>query len=202
MKNTVLGLGLFSKNSVFLNKLIACLVFFCIIMSSANIVNNFSEPIVIDDTIQISAQSIFVQFFYISALPANLISKIFLSRQADPISNETQSEQQNKNKAASNSSKASVGYSILPAQADLTNSLQQNKSKLNSNLSLFVNSLTSVKSYGLNSSGGMPDCISGKLNSKIIKMLLLAIVLTRRNIGEGNIFTINIKNKNRLNLLS
>lgn len=194
MKREVLGFNLFSKNSIFLNKLIACLVFFCIIITSTHIVNNFSEPIVIDNTIQISAETILVQFFYISALPANFISKLFLSKQADPISNKKQSEEQNKSKSESNSSKASLGYSILPAQADLTKTIEQKNLKERSNFPLFVKTLTSAKNYGFNNSSGLVGSVCSKFNSDIIMMLLLAISLARRSVGDGNIITINIKN--------
>ena len=194
MKNTVLGLNLFSKNSIFLNKLIACLVFFCIITTSVNLVSSVSEPIVIDDAIQISAETILVQFFYISALPANLISKLFLSKQADPISNKKQSDEQNKGKADSNSSKASLGYSILPTQANLTKSLEQKNLKENNGLPLIVKSLISSKHYSFNNGCSLLNGIYTKFNLDIITMLLLAISLARRNIGEGNIITINIKN--------
>ena len=194
MRKEVLHFNLFSKNSILLNKLIACLVFFCIITTSTNIVNNFSEPIVIDNTIQISAETILVQFFYISALPANFISKLFLSKQADPISNKKQSDEQNQSKTQSNSSKASLGYSILPTQADLTKTVEQNKLKGKNSLPLFAKSLTSEKSYGFDNGCSLLCSIYTKFSLDIITMLLLAISLARRNIGEGNIVTINIKN--------
>ncbi len=195
MKNTVLGFSFFSKNSIFLNKLIACLVFCCIVMASTNIVNNFSENnIVIDDAIQISAETILVQFFYISALPANFISKLFLSKQADPISNKKQADEQNKSKTESNSAKASLGYSIMPAQADLMKNLEQKNLKENNNLPLFVKSLTSAESCCFGNSCSLLSGIYAKFNLDIITMLLLAISLARRNIGEGNVVTINIKN--------
>ena len=194
MRKEVLHFNLFSKNSILLNKLIACLVFFCIITTSTNIVNNFSEPIVIDNTIQISAETILVQFFYISALPANFISKLFLSKQADPISNKKQSDEQNQSKTQSNSSKASLGYSILPTQADLTKTVEQNTLKGKNSLPLFAKSLTSEKSYGFDNGCSLLCSIYTKFSLDIITMLLLAISLARRNIGEGNIVTINIKN--------
>ncbi len=203
MKNTVLGFNLFSKNGIFLNKLIACLVFFCIVMASTNIVNNFSENnIVVDDAIQISAETILVQFFYISALPANFISKLFLSKQADPISNKKQTDEQSQSKTQSNSSKASLGYSILPTQADLTKTVEQNKLKGKNSLPLFAKSLTSEKSYGFDNGCSLLCSIYTKFSLDIITMLLLSISLARRNIGEGNIVTINIKILNQLNLLS
>ena len=194
MRKDVLHFNLFSKNSILLNKLIACLVFFCIITTSTNIVNNFSEPIVIDNTIQISAETILVQFFYISALPANFISKLFLSKQADPISNKKQTDEQSQSKTQSNSSKASLGYSILPTQADLTKTVEQNKLKGKNSLPLFAKSLTSEKSYGFDNGCSLLCSIYTKFSLDIITMLLLAISLARRNIGEGNIVTINIKN--------
>ena len=176
MKKEVLHFNLFSRNSIFLNKLIACLVFFCIITTSVNLVSNVSEPIIIDDAIQISAETILVQFFYISAMPANFISKLFLSKQADPISNKKQADEQNKGKADSNSSKASLGFSILPIQANLTKSLEQKNLK-RSSLPLFVQSLSSVKNYSFTDSCSLLNGIYTKFSLDIITMLLLAILL-------------------------
>lgn len=187
-------LALFTKTNIFLNKFIACLVFFCIIMTSTNIVNNFSEPVLIEDTIQISAETILVQFFYISTMPANFISRLFLSKQADPISNTKKSDEKNKNRAESNSAKASVGYSILPAQTDLLKVLEFKTLKLSGGIVAFLKSLE----HYFNLSGFVDlFCSCCKFNLKIITMLLLAILITRRNIGEDSIFTINIEN-NRL----
>lgn len=187
-------LALFTKTNIFLNKFIACLVLFCIIMTSTNIVNNFSEPILVDDTIQISAETILVQFFYISTVPANFISKLFLSKQADPISNTKKTDEQNKNKAESNSAKASLGFSILPTQADLLKSFELRNLKLSGGILAFLKSLENC----FNFSGCIESFFSCcKFNLKIIMMLLLAILITRRNIGEDSIVTINIKN-NRL----
>jgi hypothetical protein len=188
------------KNSIFLNKFIACLVFFCIITTSTNIVNNIPESITIEDTIQTSAQTILVHFFYISALPANFISKLFLSKQADPISNKKQSEEQNKSKSESNSAKASLGYSILPVQTNLTKSLEQKNLKGNISLPLFAKFLKQAKICFKNDFG-LLGSINAKFNSDIIMMLLLAISLTRRDIGDGNIITINIKNNKTAQLI-
>lgn len=187
-------LALFTKTNIFLNKFIACLVFFCIIMTSTNIVNNFSEPILIEGSIQISAETILVQFFYISTMPANFISRLFLNRQADPISNTKKSDEKNKNKSESNSAKASVGFSILPAQTDLSKTLELKNLKLGNGILAFLKSLEHYFNFSGFISSFFYCC---KFNLKIITMLLLAILITRRNIGEDSIFTINIEN-NRL----
>jgi len=60
MKN----LDLFIKTNVLLNKLIACLVFFCLVMTSTSLVNNFSQQcMVVDETIQASADTILCIIF-------------------------------------------------------------------------------------------------------------------------------------------
>lgn len=194
MKNLALSF----KTNIFLSKFIACLVFFCIVMTSTNIVNNFSEPILVDDTIQISAETIMVQFFYISALPANFISKLFLSKQADPISNKKANEQ-DKNKAESNSSKASVGFSFLPAQTDFSKVLELKKVIATGGILAFVKVVKNSSVFSTVSK--LFYCCCNKFNLSIIMMLLLAISLTRRNIGNDGIVIINIENNKLARLI-
>ena len=96
-----------------LHKLFACVIAFFMMISSVFVVD-MKTDISIVETAKVSADTLFVQFFYISTLPINIISKLFINTEektpAAPVNKE------NKNNAAkdSNSSKASFGYSILP----------------------------------------------------------------------------------------
>ena len=176
-------------NVSFLHKLITCCISLFILVSSicVNEVKNIS----VLESAKVSASSILVQFFYISTLPANIISKLFVNTEAkSPLSsNENNKNNSNKNKEE-NSSKSSFGYSIVPDissyQIVKVKNIKEfslpDKIKKSRNIIYFENCKFVFKSRILNFS--------------FLIMLLLAILLARRNIGDNNI-VLKIKN-NRL----
>ena len=168
-----------------LHKLFACVIAFFMMISSVFVVD-IKTDISIVETAKVSADTLFVQFFYISTLPINIISKLFINTEektpAAPVNKD------NKNNAAkdSNSSKASFGYSILPNTISLVQVVKVKTVKV-------FTLLDKVKKARVFA------CfvwIENLLKFNFIMMLLLAILLTRRNIGDDNII-LKIKN-NRL----
>ena len=178
-----------------LRKFFSCVIVFFMMISSvcvAEIKPDFS----LVETARISADTLLVQFFYISTLPMNVISKLFVNTEAEtPIA---PVKDQNKNNAAkeSNSSKASFGYSILPNVISLSQIVKTTKVV---NTSALVGKIKKLKDscYFGNYSF---VCIENSLLFGFMMMLLLAILLTRRNVGNDNII-LTIKNNKLARLI-
>ena len=178
------------SNVGFLHKFFSCVIVFFMIISSvcvAEIKTDFS----IVESAKVSADTLLVQFFYISTLPLNVISKLFINTEektpAAPVN------KQDKNNAAkeSNSSKASFGYSILPSMLSVSQTVKVKTVKVFTLLDKVKKArvFACFRNYSF-------VCIENLLKFNFIMMLLLAILLTRRNIGDDNII-LKIKN-NRL----
>ncbi|GAB1401930.1 hypothetical protein MASR1M68_08410 [Elusimicrobiota bacterium] len=185
----------FSGSTVkLLHKLIACVVFSCIIVGSAESVTFTGINISFANSVKVSTDTLLSHFFSVSTLPVNAISKMFVETVINKAGTQTSSSQKNKDKKEKDgsSARASAGYSIIP---NTTNSLS------------FV-----VRIKALNIFKDFSHVLRQKLmhyqtleKDKIryldlfikfnIILLLLYIILTRRNIsGDDNI--INKLNKN------
>ena len=124
-------------------------------------------------------------------MPINIISKLFINTEEKaPISPVNKQDKDNAAKE-SNSSKASFGYSILPNTISLSQVVKVKTVKVFTLLDKVKKSrvFACFKNYEF-------VCIENLLKFSFMMMLLLAILLTRRNIGDDNII-IKIKN-NRL----
>ena len=178
-----------------LRKFFSCVIVFFMMISSvcvADIKTDFS----LVETAKVSADTLLVQFFYISTLPLNVISKLFVNTEAEtPIA---PIKDQNKNNAAkeSNSSKASFGYSILPNVISLSQIVKTTKTVNSSVLVGKVKKLQESCYFG----NYAFVCIENSLLFGFMMMLLLAILLTRRNVGNDNII-LTIKNNNLARLI-
>ena len=187
MFNIIFNVGFFHKS-------ITCVMAFFILISSV-FVCDVKTDFSIAETAKVSADTLFVQFFYISTLPISIISKLFVNTEektpAAPVNKE------NKNNAAkeSNSSKASFGYSILPNTISLVQVAKVKTVKV-------FTSLDKVKKSRVFACFRNYDfvCIENLLKFNFIMMLLLAILLTRRNIGDDNII-VKIENKRLARLI-
>ena len=170
-----------------LHKFFACVLAFFMMISSVCAID-IKTDISIVESAKISADTLFVQFFYISTLPINIISKLFVNTEektpVSPVSKE------DKNNAAkdSNSSKASFGYSILPNTISLSQVVKVKTVKVFTLLDKVKKArvFACFRNYSF-------VCIENLLKFNFIMMLLLAILLTRRNIGDDNII-VKIKN--------
>ena len=97
------------SNVGFLHKFFSCVIVFFMIISSVCVAEIKTEFSIVESA-KVSADTLLVQFFYISTLPLNVISRLFINTEektpATPVN------KQDKNNAAkeSNSSKASFGY--------------------------------------------------------------------------------------------
>lgn len=177
-----------SKN-VFMHKMLAWALSFFILVSSFS-VGKTDINISLTDTAKISAEALVTQFFYISTLPLNVITKLFVET-GNSVAAPLAPVRKNKNSSKhDNATQASAGYSIVPVM-DLT---QFTKVK-NFGFSGTQNEANGTKSKGffnyLFCSAGIS--VGDLLKLNIIMLLLLAILLTRRNIGDDNII-LNIKN--------
>ena len=177
-----------------LHKFFTCVIAFFIMISSVYVLD-MKANVSIVETAKVSADTLFVQFFYISTLPINIISRLFINTEektpASPVN------KQNKNNASkeTNSSKASFGYSLTPNTISL---LQVPKVKTVKVFTL----LDKVKKSRVFACFKNYDfvCIESLLKFNFIMMLLLAILLTRRNIGDDNII-VKIENKRLARLI-
>ena len=172
-----------------LHKFFTCVLAFFMMISSVFVVD-MKPTFSFVETAKVSADTLFVQFFYISTLPLNIISRLFVNTEEKvPVA----PAKQNKDNAAkeSNSSKASFGYSILPNTISLS---QVVKVKTVKTFTL-LDKVKKTKSFiGFGNYEFL--CMGYFLKLSFVMILLLAILLTRRNIGDDNII-VKIKN-NRL----
>lgn len=175
------------KNNLFIisngsmsHKILSCVVAFFILISSI-CVCDFKSNISLVESAKVSASTILVQFFYISTLPVNIISKLFVDANSPAPVSKTNNDS-NKNSKEENSSKASFGYSILPNT--LTTS-QIVKVKIIKVFTL----LDKVKKSRVVACFGDCKfvCTESFFSFLFVMMLLLAILLTRRNVGNDNI---------------
>ena len=185
MKKNVLNIIF---NVSFMHKFFACVIAFFILMSSVCFTGIKSVSVL--ESVKVSADTLLVQFFYISTLPIDIISKLFINTEdVNPLT-KNENKNNNKNSKEENSSKASFGYSILP---DFSSS-QMLKLKSMKTFTLVdkvkkINSIIYFDNYKF-------LCKNKTLDFSFLMMLLLAILLARRNVGDNNI-VLKIKN-NRL----
>ena len=178
-----------------LRKFFSCVIAFFMLISSV-CVADIKTDVSLVETAKISADTLLVQFFYISTLPMNIISKLFVNTEEEtPIA---PVKDQNKNNAAeeSNSSKASFGYSILPNIVPLSQIVKTAKTI---NTSALVGKVKNLKDSCYFGNYAFV-CIENSLLFGFIMMLLLAILRTRRNVGNDNII-LTIKNNKLARLI-
>ena len=179
-----------NSNNVLMHKLLAWALSFFIVIGSFS-VGKIETEISIVDTAKISAETLVTQFFYLSTLPLNVITKLFTESE-NSVATPLAPAKNNKNSSKhDNAAQASAGYSIMP----VNNLMQFTKAKF------FTFSSLQSKSVKTGFAAFFNDvlCFDGlffvgdllKLN--IIILLLLAILLARRNIGDDNI-VLSIKN--------
>lgn len=186
-----------NSNNVFVHKLIAWALSIFIVIGSFS-VGKIDTKISLVDTAKISAETLVTQFFYLSTLPLNVITKLFTESEnsaATPLAPVKNNKNSSKH---DNATQASAGYSIMPVN-DLTqftkakffsfSSLQNKTAK--SGFTKFFNDIFCFN--------GMFS-VSGLLNLNLITLLLLAILLARRNIGDDNI-VLSIKNNMHARLI-
>ncbi len=179
-----------------LHKFFSCVIVFFMLMSSI-CVAEIKTDISLVETAKISADTLLVQFFYISTLPLNVISKMFVNTEEETPISAPINKNQDKNNAAkdSTSAKASFGYSILPNTLSLSQTVKTKTVKVFTLLDKVKKSRTFMhfEVYKF-------ICIENALLFGFIMMLLLAILLTRRNVGNDNII-LTIKNNKLARLI-
>lgn len=181
--------SLIRMESILFRKLLACGVLFCILTSSLGIVkidSNFS----ILQTAKVSADTLISHFFYISSLPIDVITQMFVERSQVSSTNKEKKNENNTNEGSS--AKASLGYSILPSGINV---LQINKAKI-IKASKYINHIEKfiLFDYSILRSSNLQS-LNLIVELNIIMMLLLAILLSRRKISDDNIITNIINNK-------
>ena len=172
-------------NVSLLHKFFSCVIVFFMLISSV-CVTEIKTDISIIETAKISADTLLVQFFYISTLPMNVISKMFVNTEEKaPISAPVNSQDKNNAAEDSTSAKASFGYSILPNTISISQVVKTKTVKVFTLLDKVKKSRTFMhfEIYKF-------VCIENLLKFNFMMMLLLAILLTRRNIGNDNIMKI------------
>ena len=181
-------------NSVFFHKFITCVVAFFVVISSV-FVCDIKTEISIVETAKVSADTLFVQFFYISTLPINIISKLFINTEEKTPAAPVNKEKENDASKSSNSSKASFGYSVLPNILTISQNIKTKTVKV----FVLLDKVKKTKFFTCFNDYSFV-CIENLLKFNFIMMLLLAILLTRRNIGDDNII-VKIKNNKLARLI-
>jgi len=187
----------FSKSTVkLLHKVIACAVLFCIIAGSAESVTFTNINLTFTDSMRVSADTLLSQFFSVSTLPVNAISKMFIETVSKANVAKDSSSQKHKDKKdkEGSSARASVGYSIIPNSINSLNFVTRIKS-----LNMFKDFIqgSSQKSLNLQISKQNKVRYLDMFIKFNIMLLLLYILLTRRNMnGDDNI--VNTINKNNI----
>jgi hypothetical protein len=202
-------LFIISKVSV-MNKIISCVVAFFVLLCSMNLLNFEEQKATILKSIGVSADTVISQFFYISTFPAEMISMLFIDTDEDdsvkkestPLvvsTTEVESNQSTEENSVedNNSSKASIGYSILSGMAVVSKVINSENMNV---LDFFgkvkeTNYIEYFKRIFLVSDRKV-------ISVMFTIMLLLAILLARRNVGGNNIINNNkIKNKTLTQLI-
>lgn len=187
-------ISLIRMESVLFRKFLACGILFCLVLTSGEIIT-VNANISVLQSAKVSADTLISQFFYISTFPLDVITKLFTDISKDNSGNElTASKKHDKDKrntADGNAAKASLGYSIFPNVANVLNFSKIKTVKTTSYI-------MPAKSFVTVNYVNFPSCCVSYLDNfvglNIIIMLLLAILLTRKNIGDDNII-IKINNK-------
>ncbi len=179
-----------NSDNVFLRKLMAWALSFFIVIGAFS-VDKIDTNISIVDTAKISAETLVTQFFYISTLPLNVITKLFVESENSAAAPLAPVRNNKKSSKHDNAAQASAGYSIMPVNDFMQftkvkffsfSSLQSKNAK--AGFSKFFNDIFCFDGLFF---------VNGLLSLNIIMVLLLAILLTRRNIGDDNII-LSIKN--------
>jgi len=181
--------SLIKMESIVFRKFLACGILFCIILSSLGIVK-INNNISILESAKVSADTLISHFFYISSLPVDIISKMFVEN--SQVNSKTSEKNKNNNNDEGSSAKASFGYSILPGSI---NNLQISKAKVTkANKYIGYNDRFVLFDYGILRSLNLQS-LGLIIEMNIIMLLLLAILLSRRKISDDNIITNIIDNK-------
>ncbi|MBR3654901.1 MAG: hypothetical protein IKN62_05675 [Elusimicrobia bacterium] len=187
-RNIIFNVGL-------LHKFFSCVIAFFMLISSVCVIEIKTDFSLIE-TAKISADTLLVQFFYISTLPMNVISKMFVNTEAETPIAPVKSQDKNNAAKDSNSAKASFGYSILPNVISLSQVVKTAKAI---NTSMLVGKIKKSRDFCYFRNYEFV-CIENALLFGFMMMLLLAILLTRRNVGNDNII-LTIKNNNLARLM-
>lgn len=183
------------SNVGLLHKFFSCVIVFFMMISSVCVAEMKTDFSLVE-TAKISADTLLVQFFYISTLPMNVISKMFVNTEAETPIAPVKSQDKNNAAKDSNSSKASFGYSILPNVISLSQIMKTTKTV---NTSLLIGKVKKLQVFSYFKNYEFV-CIENALLFGLIMMLLLAILLTRRNVGNDNII-LTIKNNKLARLI-
>lgn len=202
------------------HKIISCVLAFFVLMSSMNLLNFEGYKKTIMKSVEVSTVLVLSRFFNISVLPVSSISKMVfvvhksIAKKTSSLiqpSKETATVEQQPDKATEtkatanetennkgtdtkgdNSIKASIGYSIVAETLSINKDINSKwlkdlditDKKIETNFVRYVERVNFVLRERV-------------INVIFVMMLLLAILLARRNVGDNNIINnnINIKNK-------
>ena len=199
------------------HKILSCVLAFFVLISSLNLLNFEGHKKTIAKSVEVSTKIVLNQFFNISAFSANAISKMVsvvhksIAKKARSLIRsleETTTVQQQTEKTNitvataketennkgrdtkdNNAIKASVGYSIVFGTLAINKVIKSEwlKDLDVSDKLLETNFVKYIENVSL---------VSGEkvINVMFIMMLLLAILLARRNVGDNNIINNNINN--------
>ena len=202
------------------HKILSCVLAFFVLISSMNLLSFERYKKTIMKSVEVSTDLVVSQFFHISALPASVISKIFSGKHESTVKKEsipiqpseetTTVEQQttevteavatanatenNKgtDKKDNNAIKASIGCSIVVVASGIRKVVKSEgiKDLLIADRLIGTEFVRYAESINFVS-------VEKIINIRFVMMLLLAILLARRNVGDNNIINnnINIKNK-------
>ena len=204
------------------HKILSCVLAFFVLMSSTNLLNFEGYKKTIMKSVEVSTVLVLSRFFNISVLPASAISKMIfvvhksIAKKASSLiqpSKETATVEQQPDKATEtiataketennkgtdtkgdNSIKASIGYSITSGISGINKVIKGEwlKDLLIADRLIETNFVRYVERVNF--------VLRGKvINVMFVMMLLLAILLARRNVGDNNIINNNINNiKNKM----
>lgn len=175
----------FSKNNIkVLHKLIAYAIVFCVIASSAESISFSNINIGFTDSVKVTADTIMSQFFAISTLPVNAISKMFTeTRENGAVNKDAKSGK----KEEGSSGRASAGYSIM------TSANKTGGENLKAKYGFGVVNRQQTDDKALMSNVERLERDKPRLSREFITiniiLMMLMLMLMRRNMGgDDNIF--------------
>jgi len=181
---------------LFLRKLAACVVLFCIVISSAGAVS-VNANISVMESAKVSADTLISQFFYVSSFPIDVITSMFVEKNQKDSLSASSTKKQNENDKTKNEAggaKASSEYSILPNTISFLYFSKSGVLKINK----YANDFKEFKifDYGFLNRSYFKN-LNLLFEFNVIMTLLLMILLSRRKLSDDNILVKLINNNKK-----
>ena len=184
---SILNLFSMSANTLFMHKVISCVVLLCIMLGSVEFV-----PVKYDlsflKTAKISSDTVINHLFSLSSFTMNAISKLFMQTEQGLNNGAEKTKNNNKTKKEKTSKEAS-SFSVLPADVSFSSSLNKSVSKIK-HIAFAINKKISISLVLFEDFSKV--CKEFMLLN--IMLFILMMFLIKKNTSSDNYNNIELKN--------